>query len=107
FRLLLICPAPPAPLSFPYTTLFRSQNNRTAIFEEGKGLLHRKEQPFYVHVEGLIEMSFGSCRERCDCPRARVREEDVDVTMFLLDRKSTRLNSSHVKSSFAVFCLKH
>src|SRR5690606_40361963 len=28
------------------------------------------------------------------------------VTIIFLDRKSTRLNSSHVKSSYAVFCLK-
>src|ERR1700685_3041372 len=28
-------------------------------------------------------MSLGSRRERCDCPRARVRKEYVDVTMFL------------------------
>src|SRR5690606_39968787 len=30
----------------------------------------------------------------------------VDVTVSSLDRKSTRLNSSHVKISYAVFCLK-
>ena len=29
-------------------------------------------------------MGLSSYRERCDCPRARVREENVDVTMFLL-----------------------
>src|SRR5690606_41492062 len=29
-----------------------------------------------------------------------------DLTAILQDRKSTRLNSSHVKSSYAVFCLK-
>src|SRR5690606_40122722 len=28
------------------------------------------------------------------------------ITVRMLDRKSTRLNSSHVKSSYAVFCLK-
>ena len=31
-------------------------------------------------------MGLGSYRERCDCPRARVREEYVDVTMFLFHR---------------------
>src|SRR5579872_4741609 len=31
-------------------------------------------------------MGLSSCRERCDCPRARVREENVDVTMFLFHR---------------------
>src|SRR3984893_2425728 len=61
----------------------RVQDNRTAVFEEGKGLLHCKEQPLHVHVEGLVKMGLSSYRERCDCPRARVREENVDVTMFL------------------------
>src|SRR5690606_41524117 len=40
---------------------------------------------------------------------ARCRHQDVDdgaLQHFLLDRKSTRLNSSHVKISYAVFCLK-
>src|SRR5690606_40280103 len=32
--------------------------------------------------------------------------DDRDVERFLRDRKSTRLNSSHVKISYAVFCLK-
>src|SRR5690606_41956623 len=32
--------------------------------------------------------------------------EDLKVKHELLDRKSTRLNSSHVKISYAVFCLK-
>ena len=46
-------------------------------------LLHRKEQPLHVHVEGLIKMGLSSHRERCHCTRARVCEEYVDVTMFL------------------------
>src|SRR5439155_10970718 len=37
---------------------------------------------------------------RCPCTRASLRE------LELLDRKSTRLNSSHVAISYAVFCLK-
>src|SRR5699024_11626671 len=31
---------------------------------------------------------------------------DMDVSFYILDRKSTRLNSSHVSISYAVFCLK-
>src|SRR5690554_7049915 len=31
---------------------------------------------------------------------------DQDITALLVDRKSTRLNSSHVRISYAVFCLK-
>src|SRR5207302_6949694 len=38
-----------------------------------------------------------------DCPDSNRR---TDLHLFCLDRKSTRLNSSHVKISYAVFCLK-
>src|SRR5690606_21715860 len=31
---------------------------------------------------------------------------DIDKALVFIDRKSTRLNSSHVKNSYAVFCLK-
>src|SRR5207249_12266265 len=36
----------------------------------------------------------------------RVRNAPIDLTLIALDRKSTRLNSSHVSISYAVFCLK-
>src|SRR5690606_9768930 len=39
-------------------------------------------------------------------PRAHVREQRLHHRDSLLDRKSTRLNSSHVQISYAVFCLK-
>src|SRR5690606_39612751 len=39
--------------------------------------------------------------------KARMREYgNVSIPQEALDRKSTRLNSSHVKRSYAVFCLK-
>src|SRR5690606_39812338 len=40
-----------------------------------------------------------------DCLSAR-KDQYPDCAVFLADRKSTRLNSSHVKISYAVFCLK-
>src|SRR5690606_41585918 len=50
------------------------------------------------HVEGVVgpRLAGGAARGK---PRRGVGEA-------LLDRKSTRLNSSHVKISYAVFCLK-
>src|SRR5690606_41618767 len=72
---------PTFPLS-PYTTLFRSllreRRRRRSPLLEGT---HRRRRRIAVELE--------------------LRREPV-----LLDRKSTRLNSSHVKSSYAVFCLK-
>src|SRR5438876_12409914 len=38
--------------------------------------------------------------------RENIKEKDLDVFTLLLDRKSTRLNSSHPSISYAVFCLK-
>src|SRR5690242_21399043 len=37
---------------------------------------------------------------------SKVNHEMVKVTQVLIDRKSTRLNSSHMSISYAVFCLK-
>src|SRR6266540_5757098 len=43
------------------------------------------------------------CRTRSPCSRRRARPEFLSSTP---DRKSTRLNSSHITISYAVFCLK-
>src|SRR5437773_8400409 len=69
---------PPRSTLFPYTTLFRSQNG-----EAGTGL------------------RIGALR----CP-PRKRPKDPARSQSELDRKSTRLNSSHITISYAVFCLK-
>src|SRR5207302_2664044 len=57
---------------------------------------------------------FGSCRKTCDRAfwlnfDAHPAQDESDVSLRICsreDRKSTRLNSSHVKISYAVFCLK-
>src|SRR5688572_32077614 len=75
---------PPRSTLFPYTTLFRSLDDLSvAVFLGDEAdlvrlLLPRHRQP------GLFR----------------------DVAHFRLDRKSTRLNSSHSQISYAVFCLK-
>src|SRR5690606_40970266 len=76
FLLLRIRP-PPSSTLFPYTTLFRSQ----AMERMQHGAGHPKSAP-HPAASGI-------------------RQLHPD-----LDRKSTRLNSSHVKISYAVFCLK-
>src|SRR5690606_42062872 len=58
-------------------------------------------------IQGLID----EASRRWDVQRARVihrigRLALADQIVFVGDRKSTRLNSSHVKISYAVFCLK-
>src|SRR3712207_8070768 len=88
---------PPRSTLFPYTTLFRSAE------------LHRRGgRVALVHLELAVE------REVADA--AVEREDPVDDDLLGLavaqrhddavDRKSTRLNSSHANISYAVFCLK-
>src|SRR5690606_41606404 len=57
------------------------------------------------HFPKLADLFFGHRRsQRCHCPpkTGTMKGDHIHVT----DRKSTRLNSSHVKISYAVFCLK-
>src|SRR5436305_5983471 len=73
---------PPSSTLFPYTTLFRSS------LADAVGLVDDEELDF-LRAEQLAEARIG------DPLRGHVE-----------DRKSTRLNSSHVRISYAVFCLK-
>src|SRR5690606_40713520 len=81
----------PRPTLFPYTTLFRSQAMR-ASQDLGRG----------AHVARLQQLAHPRRGPASALPSAR----DVAHDLHLEDRKSTRLNSSHVKISYAVFCLK-
>src|SRR3712207_8295906 len=79
---------PPRSTLFPYTTLFRSRFVAQLGFRIGLDT-----------AEALTDMA-----ERIEIVSAeRVRDE---LCKLLLDRKSTRLNSSHANISYAVFCLK-
>src|SRR3989442_4288028 len=69
---------PPRSTLFPYTTLFRSLDAQLARSVQDGGL-HRAAM--YLTDRGLGDD-------------------------YVADRKSTRLNSSHVRISYAVFCLK-
>src|SRR5256885_7255366 len=78
---------PPRSTLFPYTTLFRSASFAFA--------LARDEQSLYFAAEVR------------DDHVVRTREHRAhDDALVVSDRKSTRLNSSHLVISYAVFCLK-
>src|SRR5204862_2780969 len=91
---------------FPYTTLFRAPETR-GFCGSGRGNAGRAElrgdrgrrEPGRAE-----ELAQGAVR-RVD-PGARARGVRLDVRLGVRDRKSTRLNSSHVEISYAVFCLK-
>src|SRR3712207_7211305 len=97
---------PPRSTLFPYTTLFRSTWNGLPptgrslsipvlgiyVFEEDRLVCER------VYYDQLaVMLGLGVARD----PESALGQ----VTTFL-DRKSTRLNSSHANISYAVFCLK-
>src|SRR5690625_6028703 len=84
--------------SCPYTTLFRSfdDSRLQVIYEDGIQFVKAVKEPYDILIidgsdpvgpaEGLFSQEFYKACKR--------------------DRKSTRLNSSHVAISYAVFCLK-
>src|SRR3712207_7594993 len=63
----------------------------------------------YKGVDVLLEAFREIGRERrrgAPAPQLRVHGANLDFQESALDRKSTRLNSSHANISYAVFCLK-
>src|SRR2546422_6957353 len=87
---------PPRSTLFPYTTLFRSdEERRVALDEEELGLA--RQPPHLVGQKQAASL----LRPRPPRPELALR-----VRPAAQDRKSTRLNSSHGYISYAVFCLK-
>src|SRR5258708_24765877 len=82
---------PPRSTLFPYTTLFRSVGcfYMRPVIKSMKGAKDRSDTELWVQGGGG---KMSSCSQR--------------LPSFELDRKSTRLNSSHQIISYAVFCLK-
>src|SRR5438874_10563181 len=78
---------PPRSTLFPYTTLFRSEM-RQVHNQPVDSPLHRRLTQMW---DAVAAETGGRVRVRIHIPQ---------------DRKSTRLNSSHVEISYAVFCLK-
>src|SRR5690606_41686374 len=86
---------------FPYTTLFRSEVN---VYQKLDGYVTQvvavgAKDPLrgerYHHTESIPQAD-----------DKRFDDSAYYTGVTITDRKSTRLNSSHVKISYAVFCLK-
>src|SRR2546430_13203443 len=92
---------PPRSTLFPYTTLFRSLHNFGCC--DGALLRCHDVKARFGDPQVVSERRFRTeRRERGNC-----LSEPCDlVDQHELDRKSTRLNSSHSQISYAVFCLK-
>src|SRR5690554_7750917 len=94
---------PPRSTLFPYTTLFRSSGATVTVVVMGEGIMRSARQ--VARGLGILE---GGVAEPATV-REDVFEEASWETLLeegAVDRKSTRLNSSHVRISYAVFCLK-
>src|SRR5690606_42128181 len=81
-----IIPPPPRSTLFPYTTLFRSKNKAN------------KQHLELRNCSDHVGIDFDQINTFAD--------QGYINSKICLDRKSTRLNCSHVKISYAVFCLK-
>src|SRR5207249_6620328 len=95
---LLLRRPPLCPTLFPYTTLFRSEAQPSTLYR-----LLRDDRPVPIHRWKREHVGHIQRFSRQEVIR-RTWQADLEVTA--LDRKSTRLNSSHVSISYAVFCLK-
>src|SRR2546422_3852588 len=88
---------PPRSTLFPYTTLFRSRGRARLRVDQPGGdrvlLAHPARRRTQQRTEVFAQTDF---------PAGAL----IDFFRALLDRKSTRLNSSHGYISYAVFCLK-
>src|SRR5258708_19000835 len=94
---------PPRSTLFPYTTLFRSRSGtRKFDIVVGADGLHSRVRALAFGSEADFVRDLGYYTAIFTAPR-RV---DLDADEVSLDRKSTRLNSSHQIISYAVFCLK-
>src|SRR5690606_39497298 len=86
----------------PYTTLFRSSSSRWRR-NGGSSLLQHSGAEHAGETSRCVE--YGGVREPTTS-RVPADRADARLPAPPSDRKSTRLNSSHVKISYAVFCLK-
>src|SRR5690606_42037149 len=104
--LVVLClqlPRPPRSTLFPYTTLFRS----------GCGCGDIAPLPHYLRLPdalprlaGQVPQVAGDATVAIGYTSGSTGVPKANLKTWGRDRKSTRLNSSHVKISYAVFCLK-
>src|SRR3712207_7474710 len=93
---------PPRSTLFPYTTLFRSSKYQK-LSEEFIEKHANKVNWFWIgKYQKLSEAFIEKYKDKLDWEHVSKDQKLSEA----LDRKSTRLNSSHANISYAVFCLK-
>src|SRR5438874_7826411 len=98
---------PPRPPLFPYTTLFRS---RAAVEEGivpggGTALIRCLAAVEKLKLHDDEAVGAGIVKRALEEPARQIAHNAGSEGAVVIDRKSTRLNSSHVEISYAVFCL--
>src|SRR3712207_8259389 len=93
---------PPRSTLFPYTTLFRSRDHEERI---------ENPDQIVAFLDAGLKGGTQLLRRLCAAKRlvglvAQTRQRRLQIVSDIIDRKSTRLNSSHANISYAVFCLK-
>src|SRR5256885_7921038 len=98
---------PPRSPLFPYTTLFRSVRQRLGQADQPRLGGDDMGMPLGAGLAGGAADIDDRARRRDQVRRrgARAEERVVGTILDGADRKSTRLNSSHLVISYAVFCL--
>src|SRR3712207_9024321 len=91
---------PPRSTLFPYTTLFRSLLEAVAHLRRHPGQVDERRDLADLH-RGALHLA-----EHLDDLLRSLDLALLGRAAAALDRKSTRLNSSHANISYAVFCLK-
>src|SRR5437870_11027088 len=91
---------PPRSTLFPYTTLFRSER-KTMV---GSGDRSEKIRTYNFPQNRVTDHRIGLTIHQLEAVMDGKLQPLVEA--LVTDRKSTRLNSSHVAISYAVFCLK-
>src|SRR3712207_6921389 len=95
---------PPRSTLFPYTTLFRSTRERDPL------LVVRPDRLDFgtlaVNTTKQLPLRISNAGGRTLFGEISSNRAWLSVNRRSLDRKSTRLNSSHANISYAVFCLK-
>src|SRR3712207_7714602 len=96
---------PPRSTLFPYTTLFRSLNIDFILGYLKRILPQRPDLKVIITSATIDPERFANHFGTPDTP-APIIEVSGRTYPVEIDRKSTRLNSSHANISYAVFCLK-
>src|SRR5258705_12243772 len=98
---------PPRSTLFPYTTLFRSGGDTASAFAAGCPVII-KAHPAHPRTSETVAIAILKAAEKCKMPKgifAHIHGASFEIGKafkIAIDRKSTRLNSSHLGISYAV-----